>query len=120
MGRIETLTDRLETDRRLLTLSPRDNVAVAKEAIPAGETFLVSGREIIAAVRIGLGHKVALRPIRAGEKVLKYGVPIGSATADIAVGDHVHLHNIRSDYTPTHSLDAARADHIGERNGEGR
>ena len=117
MGRIETVTDRFETDKRLLVLSPHDNVAVAKEAIAAGETLWVSGHEIVAPVRIGMGHKVALRPLRAGEKVLTYGVPIGSATADIAVGDHVHLHNIRSDYTPTHSLDAARAGNVHEKRG---
>jgi hypothetical protein len=36
--------------------------------------------------------------------VLKYGVSIGSATADISLGEHVHLHNIKSDYTPTYAL----------------
>ena len=114
------MTDRLKTDSRLLILSPRDNVAVAREAISAGETLLVSGRTIVTDIRIGMGHKIALLPIGAGEKVLKYGVPIGSATAEIAVGDHVHLHNIRSDYTPTHSLDAARADNERESDGEDR
>ena len=48
-------------------------------------------------------------PIAAGEKVLKYGAPIGTATAAIAAGEHVHVHNIESDYTPTYHLDAARA-----------
>ncbi|WP_419913830.1 UxaA family hydrolase [Hoeflea sp.] len=120
MGRIETVTDRLQTDNRLLILSPKDNVAVAREAISAGETLLVSGIEVVAAVRIGMGHKVALQPIPEGAKVLKYGVPIGSTTAAIAIGDHVHLHNIKSDYTPTHSLDAARAGHGQGSNGEDR
>ena len=40
------------------------------------------------------GHKYAIRPIAAGENVIKYGNPIGHATADIAVGDHVHTHNL--------------------------
>lgn len=40
------------------------------------------------------GHKYALRPICAGENVIKYGQPIGHATADIAIGDHVHSHNL--------------------------
>jgi altronate hydrolase len=42
-----------------------------------------------------LGHKIALRAIAAGEEVLKYGAPIGRATADIPAGAHVHLHNLR-------------------------
>ena len=40
------------------------------------------------------GHKYAIKPIRTGENVIKYGMPIGHATADIAVGDHVHVHNV--------------------------
>ena len=40
------------------------------------------------------GHKYALRLIKAGENVIKYGMPIGYATADIAVGEHVHVHNV--------------------------
>ena len=40
------------------------------------------------------GHKYALRPIKAGENVIKYGMPIGHATADIAAGEHVHVHNV--------------------------
>ena len=40
------------------------------------------------------GHKYALRAIRAGENVVKYGMPIGHATRDIAPGEHVHVHNV--------------------------
>jgi len=40
------------------------------------------------------GHKVAIVPIKAGETILKYGLSIGRAIADIAVGEHVHIHNI--------------------------
>jgi altronate dehydratase len=46
--------------------------------------------------RIPRGHKVALRAIRAGEPVVKYGHPIGAASVDIAPGDHVHIHNVSS------------------------
>jgi len=52
-------------------------------------------------VRLPIGHKVAARAIAAGEKILKYGAPIGSATAPIAAGEHVHTHNVQSDYLPT-------------------
>jgi altronate hydrolase len=40
------------------------------------------------------GHKYAIKPIKVGENVVKYGMPIGHATADIAVGEHVHVHNV--------------------------
>ena len=40
------------------------------------------------------GHKYAIKPIKAGENVVKYGMPIGHATCDVAVGDHVHVHNV--------------------------
>ena len=40
------------------------------------------------------GHKYARRAIAAGEAVVKYGMPIGHATRDIAPGEHVHGHNL--------------------------
>ena len=40
------------------------------------------------------GHKYALRAIDVGENVVKYGMPIGHATAAIAKGEHVHVHNM--------------------------
>jgi hypothetical protein len=52
-----------------------------------------------------LGHKVASCAIPLGKQVIKFGIPIGSATEDIDLGDHVHLHNLKSDYIPTYTLD---------------
>lgn len=45
---------------------------------------------------IPYGHKIAVRPIKKGDPILKYGLSIGSALEDIEVGDHVHVHNIES------------------------
>lgn len=45
---------------------------------------------------IPLGHKIALRGVKMESQVIKYGVSIGLATTDISVGDHVHIHNLRS------------------------
>ena len=47
-------------------------------------------------VNIADGHKYALRDIKAGEAVIKYGNPIGIATADIKKGEHVHTHNVKT------------------------
>jgi len=45
-----------------------------------------------------MGHKIALKPIEVGQKIIKFGVPVGSATQPIAAGAHVHMHNVKSDY----------------------
>jgi (2R)-sulfolactate sulfo-lyase subunit alpha len=50
----------------------------------------------IARQEIPLGHKVALGPIAVGERVIKYNVPIGEATREIDIGQHVHTHNLKS------------------------
>jgi hypothetical protein len=86
----------------LLLLAPADQIAVAVRDIEPGETVpLPDGGKVVAAARVPFGFKMAVRPIAAGEKVMKYGVPIGSATAPIAPGELVHLHNLASDYIAT-------------------
>ncbi|MDP7547517.1 MAG: UxaA family hydrolase [Alphaproteobacteria bacterium] len=105
----------METDTRLLLLSPDDNVFVLRAAIEAGETIVVGGQKFKIQDRIGLGHKIASRAIKKGDNVLKYGASIGSATCEISPGDHVHLQNLQSNYTPTYSLDLERTAHSGAR-----
>ena len=100
-------------DPRLLLLDPRDTVLVVTSRIRAVEEEALAGATLTAAGDLPLGHKIARRPIAAGDKVLKYGAPIGTATAPIAAGAHAHVHNIQSDYTPTYHLGAAKARHEG-------
>src|SRR5215217_8147792 len=78
-------------------LRPSDNVAVVARNIAPGLEIEVDGRVLTADRRIGLGHKLAVRPIGAGEPIVKYGQTIGFATAHIPPGAHVHLHNVRAD-----------------------
>lgn len=92
------------TDPRLLLLSPQDNILVAREPIPAGEAVVVGDHLVALAARLDRGHKIARQAIGSGEKILKYGAPIGSATQAIAIGESVHIHNIKSDYTATHVI----------------
>ena len=94
-------------DPRLLKLAPEDNVAAATTTIEAGESIPLDGRPVTVPVRVPTGHKVAVIPIAAGEKVIKYGAPIGSATQDVRPGEYVHTHNLASDYLPTFTLDGA-------------
>lgn len=91
------------TDPRLILLSPQDNLVVAASTLPKGESLRLDGAAITLTAEIGVGHKIARRPIQSGGKVFKYGVAIGSATCDIALGDHIHTHNLKSDYLPTYA-----------------
>lgn len=94
-----------------IQLSPADNIVVLTRSVPRDGEVCIGGRPIRFSLPLGLGHKLAMRDIRTGEKILKYGVPIGSATCDIAVGEHVHLHNMKSDYLPTYTLETGREFH---------
>lgn len=89
-----------------IRIHPLDNVAVALTDLHAGETVAgIALREDVPA-----GHKVALAPLHPGDKVIKYGCPIGHATVEVAPGSWLHTHNVRTDlsdtlnytYTPTH------------------
>ena len=75
-----------------------DNVATAIADIAAGSILSADGR-LRAAAAVGRGHKIALAPIARGAAVIKYGFPIGIATADIAPGEHVHSHNLATALT---------------------
>jgi len=80
----------------------KDQVGVAVKDISSGEKLEGWCMEddstigVTAMKEIPLGHKVAISPIKKGEPVIKYGMPIGNATSDIAVGDHVHTHNLKT------------------------
>ena len=82
----------------LIRLSEQDNVGVATSSLAPGDKLAVGELELVARDPIPFAHKIALRSIATGEKVIKFGVPIGSATAPIEAGHHVHVHNIKSDY----------------------
>lgn len=88
-------------DPRLLRLHAADNVLTVIAPLAGGERIVVAGAPVEVAAALGIGHKVAAAEIAAGEKIVKYGAPIGSATRGIAPGEHVHTHNLRSDYLPT-------------------
>ncbi|WP_353471582.1 UxaA family hydrolase [Salipiger sp. H15] len=90
-----------------LLLSPQDNVLVARANAPEGTGVPLEGGAVTLSRLIPLAHKIARHDIAAGDRILKYGMPIGIATEPIPAGAHVHVHNIRSAYTPTHMLQDA-------------
>ncbi len=91
-----------QTDKRLIRLAAPDNVLLLATSIPAGEALTIEDQVVELAVTLTLGHKIAATPISAGDVILKYNFPIGVATKDIAVGEHVHVHNVESGYTPSY------------------
>lgn len=88
---------------KLILLHASDNVLVCVAPIEAGEPLTIDEREVAAPEAIPVGHKVARTALAAGAKVLKYGAPIGSMTADAEIGGWVHMHNMKSDYIATHT-----------------
>ena len=94
----------------VILLSNDDNVVVACEDIAAGSTVKIAATSLTVNSDIALGHKIARHDISAEDKILKYGAPIGRAEQDIRRGDHVHVHNMRSDYLHSHTARNRRAD----------
>jgi hypothetical protein len=95
--------------RKLLRIHCDDNVVIVVVPVRRGDHDLIDGREVTFTQNIAIGHKVAARDIQAGEKVYKCGVPIGSAKESIPAGTYMHLHNLKSDYIVTYTLDR---DHV--------
>ncbi|HET7695667.1 MAG TPA: UxaA family hydrolase [Vicinamibacterales bacterium] len=79
----------------MIVISDADNVATALEALEVGQVLAAVG-SLTVREPIPRGHKIAVRAIRAGAEVMKYGSPIGRATSDIPPGAHVHTHNVSS------------------------
>ena len=77
-------------------ISPIDNVVVALHPIAKGTLVEVDGLAVTALEDIPQGHKMAVKPIKNGENVIKYGFPIGHATADAAPGTWMHTHNVHT------------------------
>jgi altronate hydrolase len=75
---------------------PDDDVAVLIRPLPAGSEVAVEGARVTLAEDVPAGHKVALRALRAGETVHKYGMPIGAVTVDVAPGTWLHAHNLKT------------------------
>src|SRR5262249_6783675 len=79
---------------KAVLLKPDDDVAVAKAELAAGTVLQDGAASIEVRQDIRPGHKVARHAVRTGQPVRRYGQVIGFATIDIAVGDHVHTHNL--------------------------
>lgn len=100
-----------DTQPHLIQIHPDDNVGVLSRSVQRAEHISYQDWQVLATTDFALGHKFALVDIPTGAKVMKYGVSIGSTTSPIKRGEHVHLHNLQSDYLPTYTLDSERNFH---------
>ncbi|MGM0887423.1 MAG: UxaA family hydrolase [Bacillota bacterium] len=86
------------SEYKTLYLSRKDSVAVALAEIPANTSVVVKSEleELVVAILepIRFGHKFAVKAIKEGEDIIKYGEVIGAASAFIPAGAHVHVHNL--------------------------
>jgi (2R)-sulfolactate sulfo-lyase subunit alpha len=87
----------------ILVHDKKDTVGVAViEGIKAGQELIGWVMEDDSTIKVKalndvpIGHKVATKDIRKGETVIKYGYDIGKAVSDIKVGEHAHVHNIKT------------------------
>lgn len=77
---------------KFIVLHPDDNVAVALTDLPEGEPL--GSTDVVARTAVPAGHKISLRAIAAGDRIVKYGQSIGSASRPIEAGAHVHVNNV--------------------------
>ncbi len=84
----------------IVVMNPNDIVATTVEKLAKGLHINLCHEgtrlEFELVSDIPFGHKVALRDIAEGEKIIKYGESIGVAIAPIAQGEHVHTQNVES------------------------
>jgi altronate dehydratase small subunit len=97
------------TDSRLILLSPEDNCVIVAQDLAEGTTLMLEGTSFTLPRAIATGHKLARRALSPEEKVVRYGAVIGHATVAVAKGEHLHTHNLVSDYIPTYTHDDGRA-----------
>lgn len=79
---------------RAIRIDQNDNVAVVVQDTEKGDTLNVEGVNIHSMNEIPIGHKMAIKEIKKDEMIIKYGVPIGRASTNINIGEHVHTHNV--------------------------
>ena len=94
-----------------LLLHPDDNVLVCRQHAFRGQSITLDDQTVTLPDEIQVGHKIARRDLKAGDKIIKYGASIGSMKADVAPGAHIHMHNMQSDYIKSHTREATGHGH---------
>lgn len=85
----------------IMQITEQDNIVLALRKLAKDEKIVVNGSEIVIKQEVDRGHKVALKDLKKGDHVMKYGFPIGHALEDIGVGEWVHTHNTKTNLSGT-------------------
>ncbi len=87
--------------KEFLIISPEDNVGIALQDLPAGHEFKYDNYEFKLKTDVPYGHKFALKQVLQSNNIIKYGSPIGHAISTIQQGEHVHVHNTKTNLSGT-------------------
>lgn len=82
--------------KSFIRINSLDNVAVALQPLAKGTVIELDDIVVTLTEDIQQGHKFALKNLKNGESIIKYGNPIGHATADIPAGSWIHTHNLKT------------------------
>ena len=82
--------------KSFIKINPSDNVAVALQPLAKGTVIKLDNSTLTLTEDIMQGHKFALKSLRPGDSIIKYGNPIGRATAEISAGSWIHTHNLKT------------------------
>ena len=82
--------------KSFIQINSLDNVAVALQPLAKGTVVELDDIVVTLTEDIQQGHKFALKNLKTGDSIIKYGNPIGHATTDIPVGSWIHTHNLKT------------------------
>ncbi|CAM3671146.1 altronate hydrolase [Rouxiella silvae] len=82
--------------KSMIQIHSTDNVAVALRDLAEGEQVEIAGQIITLPQPVVRGHKFALQPLESGQNIIKYGLPIGHALTAVALGEHIHSQNAKT------------------------
>ncbi len=81
-------------ENAVIHLHPKDNVAIARASLPAGQQVQLDGARLSLKDAVPMGHKVAILTIPEGGRIVRYGQDMGRARKTIEAGQWVHTHNV--------------------------
>ena len=82
--------------KSFIKINPSDNVAVALQPLAKGTVIELDNSTFTLTEDIMQGHKFALKSLKPGDSIIKYGNPVGHATAEISAGSWIHTHNLKT------------------------
>ncbi len=92
---------------KFILLHSKDNVLVCSASSRKGDVVNIDGKDVVLLHDMTMGHKIARQTLGKACTIIKSGAPIGSLIYSVAPGEHIHLHNMKSDYIPSHTRKAS-------------